>query len=616
MINSYIHGQRMLLQSARSKPFCLPIQSLFLYRNASLNSAIYKGIRRSNTSERGARLRRSNNIRDERTDRGEVASKSRPKRPNHLLGLDAGEVEEKPRRLNSKIQNRSSRRHNSNYRQEASGNGYSSGKLPFRGQATSPGYSEGTGRYGSNRFPIQGRESEPDRRERTGGYSKGRLFLRDSPRCPDNRGGGNRYSYRESSFQSRSFVSEKKDGRPRSKETSHRLSYRADPGGSRELGYEGIDQNPNYSKIPSFTKGRNHTSHLRDQKAYSSSFQSSSDTRSKSSPRLSEKSPLSIPYSTASSEFLYGTSVVTAALRSKRRQMYKLYILEGEQREAIIRDADIRGLARKAGVDVISVSSDWARLMDKMSSGRPHNGYILEASPLPKLPIVSVLEVPAKTGDSFQVKLDYQSKEDRVVNGTGDKISWKHDGWRYPLILLLDGILDPGNLGNILRSAYFLGVDAVAISTRHSAPLSATAIKASAGASEHIPILSLAHPGHFINASTKNGWRFYAAVAPPLPLAETQSPPPKLQTYLSASSLHLDSPLANQPCVLVLGSEGEGLRQNLRRKVDYEIGIDGGRARVGNVDSLNVSVAAGMLCEAFLRKPRETTKDEKGEKLF
>jgi hypothetical protein len=53
--------------------------------------------------------------------------------------------------------------------------------------------------------------------------------------------------------------------------------------------------------------------------------------------------------------------------------MYKLYVHEGEQREVFTRDADVRGLARKAGVDVIGVPSDWTRLMDKMSSGRPHN---------------------------------------------------------------------------------------------------------------------------------------------------------------------------------------------------------------------------------------------------
>ena len=53
----------------------------------------------------------------------------------------------------------------------------------------------------------------------------------------------------------------------------------------------------------------------------------------------------------------------------------------------------------------------------------------------------------------------------------------------------------------------------------------------------------------------------------------------------------------------MLGGEGEGLRPNLRKRADFVVGIEGHRLGKGGVDSLNVSVAAGVLCEAFLRKP-------------
>lgn len=155
--------------------------------------------------------------------------------------------------------------------------------------------------------------------------------------------------------------------------------------------------------------------------------------------------------------------------------------------------------------------------------------------------------------------------------------------------------MDPGNLGAILRTAYFLGVDAVAISTRNSAPFSPVALKASAGASEDVPLLSVSQPGAFIDESKKNGWQFYAAVAPP---SGTHA---RKGGFLSTSTLH--SPLTRSPAVLVLGGEGEGLRWNLQRKADHEIGIDGARAGMGGIDSLNVSVATGLLCEAFLRTP-------------
>ena len=68
--------------------------------------------------------------------------------------------------------------------------------------------------------------------------------------------------------------------------------------------------------------------------------------------------------------------------------------------------------------------------------------------------------------------------------------------------------------------------------------------------------------------------------------------------------------MQDHPCLLVLGGEGEGLRWNIQSKADLKIGIEGMRAGHVGVDSLNVSVAAGLLCDAFLRKPtvsKETT---------
>lgn len=82
---------------------------------------------------------------------------------------------------------------------------------------------------------------------------------------------------------------------------------------------------------------------------------------------------LAIPYTTPASEFLYGTSVVSAALKSRRRKLYKLYIYSGENREAHDQDLSLRKMALAAGVQVTQVQGDGLRLMDKMSTGRPHN---------------------------------------------------------------------------------------------------------------------------------------------------------------------------------------------------------------------------------------------------
>lgn len=304
--------------------------------------------------------------------------------------------------------------------------------------------------------------------------------------------------------------------------------------------------------------------------------------------------PLSIPYTTPASEFLYGTSAITAALLSPRRKLYKLYIYAGDNREAFQQDNKIRELALKRSVVVERVKEDGLRMMSKMSTGRPHNGFVLEASPLPKLPVAGFQAVPKRNG-AFHVILDHQSREDKAVNGADTNIEYEASFPRYPFVLLLDGILDPGNLGAILRTAFFLGVDTVAISNRNSAPISPVAIKASAGASETLPLVSVGKPANFIDQCKGNGWKIYAAAAP------TPGKRIGLGNYLSISGL--GNPLRNQPCLLILGSEGEGVQWNIRRKADFDVGIDGPRIGRSNVDSLNVSVAAGLLCEAFLRKP-------------
>ena len=65
--------------------------------------------------------------------------------------------------------------------------------------------------------------------------------------------------------------------------------------------------------------------------------------------------------------------MITAALRSSKRQLYKLYMYGGENREVQAQDASVRKLALARSVRVTRVERDWLRLMDKMSGGRPHN---------------------------------------------------------------------------------------------------------------------------------------------------------------------------------------------------------------------------------------------------
>lgn len=307
---------------------------------------------------------------------------------------------------------------------------------------------------------------------------------------------------------------------------------------------------------------------------------------------VNKRIPLSIPYTTPASEFLYGTSVVEAALKSRRvprRKHYKLYIYTGENRESAGRDAELERLARRSGVEVARVGSDWLPLLDKMSASRPHNGYILEASPLPMLPVISLRGLIEQDGSpGFEVLVDHQSREDAAINGTSNFLQSSTTPGRKPFILFLDSILDPGNLGGIIRTASFLGVTAIGISKNCTA-FSPIVLKASAGASENIPLFTVNKPAGFIADSKLAGWKIFAAVAP------------KSTGPSSISTHDLANPLLEDPCILMIGSEGEGLRQNLKTKADVLLSVRGS-GQSHNVDSLNVSVATGILCDAFLRR--------------
>ncbi|KAK3641098.1 hypothetical protein LTR56_011544 [Elasticomyces elasticus] len=316
--------------------------------------------------------------------------------------------------------------------------------------------------------------------------------------------------------------------------------------------------------------------------------------------------PVSVPYTTAASEFLYGTNVVLAALRAKRRKLYRLHIhprlfnREGASR-------DIEALADRAGLK-IERNAD-LRLLDKMSDSRPHNGVVLETSRLPAPP---VLAMGAADGGSGEVSLilDKQNTEDAAINGTLSALSTAQT-WRRPFVLMLDGIVDPGNVGNILRTAHFYGVDAVAIATATCCSLtSAVLAKASSGACEAVPLLALPKPSSFVVDSAKDGWRIYAAVAPSAGNAQSGPTVKEVVTTATTSTIAMDSPLRKDPIILMLGAEGEGLRANLIRQADCLVSIEQARsvtkATDVGVDSLNVSVAAGVLMEAFLQKPLNT----------
>ncbi|OAY82168.1 rRNA methyltransferase 1, mitochondrial [Ananas comosus] len=269
---------------------------------------------------------------------------------------------------------------------------------------------------------------------------------------------------------------------------------------------------------------------------------------------------------------VYGVGPVLAALMAGRREFYALYVQEGLDLSGNNKKKkDKKGvekvlkMAEKIGLKVIEASK---HDLNMAVDSRPHQGLILDASPL-EMVIIRELE-PTLI-----------------------------EGQRAPVWVALDEVTDPQNLGAIIRSAYFFGAEGVVLCAKNSAPLSGVVSKASAGSLELIELRSCKNMMQFLSNSIENGWRVLGGSVSPkaLPLTEVGGA---------------------MPTILVLGSEGTGLRPLVERTCTQLVRIAGNTDRYiegtgtdveeGNlsilgqdvksflaVESLNVSVAAGVL---------------------
>jgi 23S rRNA (guanosine2251-2'-O)-methyltransferase len=147
-----------------------------------------------------------------------------------------------------------------------------------------------------------------------------------------------------------------------------------------------------------------------------------------------------------------------------------------------------------------------------------------------------------------------------------------------PLLLVLDGVLDPRNLGACLRSAEAAGVDAVLLPKRHSAPVSGLARKVASGAAEHLFIVEVSNLARRLEWLKAQGVWLVGAVG--------DAPAPYTTVDLT------------DPVALVLGGEERGLRELTRRCCDHLVSIP----MRGQVSSLNVSVAAGIVLFEAVRQ--------------
>jgi 23S rRNA (guanosine2251-2'-O)-methyltransferase len=157
-------------------------------------------------------------------------------------------------------------------------------------------------------------------------------------------------------------------------------------------------------------------------------------------------------------------------------------------------------------------------------------------------------------------------------------VAYATDAGRHPFVLVLEHLQDPANFGTLLRAAEAAGVDGVVFPERGAAPLSAAAVKASAGASEHLLLARLPTIGEAIHELKVAGLRLVAAEQ-------------------GAPALAWDSDLTG-PLAVVVGSEGSGLSGQTKRRCDLLVGFP----MAGRVASLNASTAGALLLFEVVRQ--------------
>jgi 23S rRNA (guanosine2251-2'-O)-methyltransferase len=151
----------------------------------------------------------------------------------------------------------------------------------------------------------------------------------------------------------------------------------------------------------------------------------------------------------------------------------------------------------------------------------------------------------------------------------------------YSLIVVLDGVEDPHNLGAILRTADACGANGVVIPERRAAGITGTVAKSSAGASEHLPVAKVTNISRtLVELKEKELW---------------------IVGLDERGKQRYDQVDYKMNCAVVLGTEGKGLHDLVRKNCDFLVSIP----MLGSVPSLNVSVAAGVVLYEVVRQRRE-----------
>ena len=232
-----------------------------------------------------------------------------------------------------------------------------------------------------------------------------------------------------------------------------------------------------------------------------------------------------------------GRQAVRELLRAGRRPVRQLYVAEGAHSESI---DEIAELARDGGVPLRVVSRD---RIDALAGTEAPQGVVAIAAPVREWELEELVGGPS------------------------------------PFLVVLDGVTDPHNLGAIMRSALCAGATGLVVGRHRSAALSPSAVKAAAGAVEHLPVAGVAGIPAALRTLRSHGvWTVGLDSDGTTPLWDLQ--------------------VATEPIALVLGAEGKGLSPLARSRCELVVSIP----LAGPLESLNVSAAAALACFEVSRR--------------
>lgn len=234
-----------------------------------------------------------------------------------------------------------------------------------------------------------------------------------------------------------------------------------------------------------------------------------------------------------------GRNAVLEAFRAGKT-IDKLYVLRG------CKDGPVNSILREAGKHDTIVNFVTKERLDQMSETGKHQGVIASAAAYEYADVEDMLRLAEEKGEE-------------------------------PFLILLDNIEDPHNLGAIIRTANLAGAHGVIIPKRRASGLTATVAKASAGALNYTPVAKVTNLGKTMEELKKRGLWFVCADMDGTVMYE----------------VNLKGPIG-----LVIGNEGEGVGRLIREKCDLTASIP----MKGDIDSLNASVAAGVLAYEIVRQ--------------